>query len=252
MKILNKIIPYLFKSILLIFTLVVSHFSFGQIIVSGTVFDSTKLYSVPGVKVFSTSGNSAITDSLGIYHIAIQPNDSIHFFYKNKFTVKFPIADVKDYSAFNISLRIRTEEKYKFLSPVTIYSDTYKRDSLENRITYDKYFKGKSSALQTTYDTGGPAGLDLDALIGAFQFKKNRQRLAFQTRLIQDEQDRFVDYRFSKRTITRVTGLKGQNLDLFQKLYRPSYLFVANCSLIQFYQYILNCSYAFKNTYNIP
>jgi hypothetical protein len=231
---------------------VLSHFSFGQIIVSGTVFDSTKLYAVPGVQVFSTSGNSAITDSLGIYHIATQPNDSIHFFYKNKFTVKFPIADVKDYSAFNISLHIRTEEKYKLLSPVTIYSDTYKRDSLDNRITYNKYFKDKSSVFQTSYDVGGPAGLDLDALIGAFQFKKNRQRLAFQTRLIQEEQDRFVDYRFSKRTITRITGLKGENLDLYQKLYRPTYLFVLNCSLLQFYQYILNSFYAFKIQYNIP
>ncbi len=237
---------------LFLFVGVLPNILFGQVIVSGTVFDSTKVFTVSGVQVFSTSGNSSITDSLGAYHISTQPNDSIHFFYKNKYTVKFPIANVKDLNAFDISLHIKSEQKYKLLAPITIYSNTYKLDSLENRITYNKYFQDKKSVLQTTYDPGGPAGLDLDALIGAFQFRKNRQRLAFQTRLIEEEQERFVDYRFSKRTITRVTGLKDEYIDLYRKLYRPSYLFVVNASLIQFNQYLLNCYYSFKKEYNIP
>lgn len=232
--------------------LVVTSSGFSQTKVSGTVFDSSKVYPVEGVQVFSTSGKSAITDTLGFYSIDILPTDSIHFYYNNKYTLKFPVADIKDFTSFDIALLVKTEHKYKLLKPVTIYSDTYKRDSIENRITYSKYFKDRNPIIQTSYEPGGVAGLNLDALIGAFQFKKNKQRLIMQNRLIQEEQDRYVDYRFSKRTITRVTGLTGDALDLYQKLYRPSYGFVAQSSLIEFYEYLLQSSYTFKKEFQIP
>lgn len=225
---------------------------FGQIKISGTVFDSSKIYPVPDVKVFSTSGASAITDTLGYYVIEAKKSDSLHFFFNNKYTVKFPVANIQDYTSFDISLHLKTDHKYKILKPVVVYSDTYKRDSIENRITYSKYFKDRESIIQSSYEPGGPAGLNLDALIGAFQFKKNRQRLIMQNRLIEEEQDRYVDYRFSKRTITRVTGLTGDALDLYQKLYRPTYGFVIKSSLIEFYEYLLQSSYTFKKEYQIP
>ena len=226
--------------------------TFGQITISGTVYDSTKLYVVPGVNVYSTSGATAITDSLGAYHINVSEADSLRFFYQEKSTVKFPVKDMKNYTAFDISLRVRVKEKYKLLQGVMVFSDTYRRDSLENRNDYAKVFGREKPGIHSTYEPGGPAGLDLDALIGMFQFRKNKENLAFQKRLFQDEEDRYVDYRFSGKTITRITGLTGDTLVQYQKLYRPSYFFVVNSSLAQFYEYILNTSYAFKKQQGIP
>ena len=218
----------------------------AQIMISGTVYDSTKLYVVPGVNVSSTSGLVTTTDSLGAYHIKAIKADSISFSYKGKSTIKFPVETIGDYNAFDISLRVRIKDKYKLLKGVTIFANTYRRDSIENRISYSKIFNLENPTIRSNYEPGAAAGLDLDQLIGIFQFKKNKQNLAFQRRLVDEEQDRYVNYRFSSNVINRITGLSGDTLTRYKKLYRPSYLFVMSSTLPEFYQYILNTSYAFK------
>ena len=210
------------------------------------MFDSTKLYVVPGVNVTSTSGLVTTTDSLGAYHINASKGDSISFFYKGKSTVKFPVETIGNYNAFDISLRVKIRDKYKLLKGVTVFADTYRRDSIENRMSYAKIFNLENPTLRSNYEPGAAAGLDLDQLIGIFQFKKNKQNLAFQRRLVDEEQDRYVNYRFSSKVIKRITGLSGDTLTKYKKLYRPSYLFVISSTLPEFYQYILNTSYAFK------
>ena len=132
------------------------------------------------------------------------------------------------------------------LKGVTVFADTYRRDSIENRMSYAKIFNLENPTLRSNYEPGAAAGLDLDRLIGIFQFKKNKQNLAFQRRLVDEEQDRYVNYRFSSKVINRITGLSGDTLTKYKKLYRPSYLFVISSTLPEFYQYILNTSYAFK------
>lgn len=219
----------------------------AQIIVSGTVYDSSKLYVVPGVNVYSTSGLSATTDSLGAYHIQASKGDSISFFYMGKSTVKFPVETISNYNAFDISLRVKIRDKYKLLKGVTVFADTYRRDSLENRMAYSKIFDFDKPTIRSNYDPGGAAGLDLDQLIGMFQFRKNKQNIAFQKRLVEQEEDRYVEYRFNSKIIKKITGLSGDTLTRYKKLYRPSYYFVISSTLTEFYQYILNTSYAFKH-----
>ena len=218
----------------------------AQIMISGNVYDSSKLYAVPNVNVFSTSGLMAVTDSIGAYHILVKSTDSLSFVYNGKSTLKFPVKNIKNYNSFDISLHVKTKEKYKLLNPVTVFANSYQEDSLENREAYSKIFGGEKPGIHSTYDPGGAAGLDLDALIGMFQFRKNKQQLAFRNRLLEDEKDHYIDYRFSAKTITRITGLKGDTLERYRKLYRPNYYFVVNSTLAQFYEYILNTSYAFK------
>ena len=218
----------------------------AQITISGTVFDSTKLYVVPGVNVSSTSGLGAITDSLGAYHIEGSGNDSSSFSYKGKSTIKFPVKTIPDYTTFDISLRIRINDKYKLLQGVTVFTNTYHRDSLENRMEYSKIFNYEKPGLQSSFEPGGAAGLDIDALINMLNARKRKQNLAFQKRLVEDEQDRYVNYRFSPKVIHRITGLSGDTLTRYIKLYTPSYEFIVSSTLTDFYQYILNTSYAFK------
>ncbi|MEO6837126.1 MAG: hypothetical protein ABI261_02340 [Ginsengibacter sp.] len=218
----------------------------GQITISGTVYDSSKLYTIPNVFVYSTAGSRAVTDSMGIYHINVEQKDSISFYYDGKSTVKFSVKSMLDYTAFDISLHIKVKEKYKLLNTVTVFRNSYLRDSIENRQEYSKVFGGEKPGIHSTYDPGGAAGLDLDALIGMFQHRKNQENLAFKNRLLQQEQDSYVDYRFSSKTISRVTGLKGDELEKYKKLYRPTYFFIVTSTLTEFYEYILNTSYAFK------
>lgn len=222
-------------------------FAKAQIEISGTVYDSSKLYAIPNVMVNTSSGNSALTDSLGTYHIIVSNvNDSVSFYYNNKHTMKYPVKSMSNYNAFDISLRVKAAEKYKLLKNVIVFSNTYRYDSMENRITYSKIFDRDKPGISSTYEPGGAAGFDLDALIGIFQFRKNKSNIAFQKRLINEEQDRYIDYRFNPKTISRITGLKGDTLELYRKRYRPDYYFTSKATLTQFYEYILNTSYKFK------
>ncbi len=222
----------------------------AQITVSGNVYDVSKLYAVPDVQVRSTSGSYDITDSTGSYHINTSLADSIIFTYNGKSTKKFPVRDIANYNAFDISIQAKVKQKYKLLNPVTVYTNTYKLDSIENREEYAKIFGDEKPGIHSTYDPGGAAGMDLDALIEMFRFRKNKERLAFKNRLIQEEQDRYVDYRFSSKTITRITGLTGDSLATYKKMYRPDYYFVSGSTITRFYQYILNTSYAFRRGKN--
>ncbi|MEO6188364.1 MAG: hypothetical protein ABIO82_03580, partial [Ginsengibacter sp.] len=178
--------------------------------------------------------------------------DSLSFYYQGKSTVKFPVSTISNYNAFDISLRIKVKDKYKLLKGVTVFADTYRRDSIENRMEYAKIFNYNNPTLRSNYEPGAAAGLDLDELIGIFQFKKNKQHLAFQKRLVEQEEDKYVDYRFNSKLITRITGLRGDTIVLYKNIYRPSYSFVVSSSLAQFYEYILNTSCAFKREYGIP
>lgn len=219
----------------------------GQITISGTVYDSSKLYVVPNVSVSSTAGLQTITDSLGAYHITVSEKDSLSFSFRGKSTVLFPVKTINDYNSFDISLRVRINTRYKLLQGVTVFSDTYRRDSAENRMEYSKIFNYEKPGISSTFEPGGAAGLDLDALINSFNRNKKRQDVAFKKRLISDEQDKYVAYRFNPKLVRRITSLSGDTLKTFMKLYKPSYLFVISSSLAQFYEYILNASYAFKN-----
>jgi hypothetical protein len=222
-----------------------ANFATGQIIISGTVYDSTKLYSVSGVLVKSTGGAFSYTDSMGIYHIQVTDKDSISFFYANKPTLKFPVNTITNYNEFDISLRVRVKEKYKPLKEIVIFSN-YKRDSAENRLAYSKIFDYDKPGIRSTYTPGSSAGFDLDELINIFRFRRNKQHLQFQKRLIEQEQDRYVDYRFSTKLLKRVTGLTDTMLDKYQIEYRPSYEFITSVSEVEFYEYILITSEKFK------
>lgn len=220
----------------------------GQSTVSGRVLDSSKMFAVSGVEVYGTSGGHALTDSLGTYQIKVQPADSIYFYYGGKYTHKFPVKNIKDYSSFNISILANVHQKYKLLKPVTVFTPSYRKDSLDNRIAYQDVFERTKPGIHPTYEPGGAAGMDLDALIGVFQFRKNKQHKIFQQRLLDEERENYIDFRFSKKTVSRVTHLEGDSLTTYMKKYRPPYEFVAYSTLVQFYRYILQTAYAFRKS----
>lgn len=224
--------------------------SASQTIVSGTVYDSTKLYSISGVQVISTGGDTTITDSSGVYSINVNPNDSISFFYKDKSTINFAVNAIAETNAFDISLLVKVKEKYKPLKEIYVFS-SYKKDSLENRITYYKTFNYNKPTLRSNYTPGYTAGLDVGELINIFRFRRNKHELQFQKRLLQEEEDKYVNYRFNARLIKRVTGLSGDMLIKYMTEYKPDYEFITGVSEVEYYEYILSTSATFKRQNNL-
>ena len=62
--------------------------NFAQFNLTGTVYDSTKINFVEGVRVESTAGKFTFTDSMGKYHLQVTEADSVVFTFRNKPTQK--------------------------------------------------------------------------------------------------------------------------------------------------------------------
>ncbi|MEO5985273.1 MAG: carboxypeptidase-like regulatory domain-containing protein, partial [Ferruginibacter sp.] len=190
--------------------LIILHFLpwglYAQVNVSGTVFEISGS-PVEFVRVESTGGIFAITDSSGKFRIPVNVTDSISFIYNTKPTQKFPVKDIKYPDQFDISLKISVQSRYSLLKEVKVYSRSYKQDSLENRAAYSDIFAYEKPRVKSVLSPGGVAGADINELANIFRFKRNKQLRAFQKRLFIEEEEKYVNYRFSKIFVTRLTGL---------------------------------------------
>lgn len=213
------------------------------------MLDNGKINFVEAATVVSTGGKITFTDSLGKYSIQAKNGDSIYFVYNNKPTQRFAVNKIPNASQFDISLHISVKSKYSVLKEVVVYAKNYKQDSAENRKNYGEVFSYRKNGIGTSISPGGGVGLDANELINMFRFKRNKRMKAFQKRLEADEQEKYVNYRFNKIFVRRITQLNGKGLDTFLVWYRPSYEFTSNSSEIEFNQYVLNASYHFKKMY---
>lgn len=219
----------------------------GQFAISGTVYDSSKVVPVKDVVVKSTGGTTSITDSTGHYDITATDKDSLTFIYHNKPTPRFAVKQIENIGSFDISLHIRVTEKFRTLKEVRVFSKSFKQDSVANREEYAKIFNYQRPGIKTSSsDYSGTPGLDLDEFINIFRFKRNKQIKHLQNRLLDQEQENYINYRFNKVLVKRITHLDGNNLDSFMVRYRPDFTFTQTTSTVNFYQYILNASYQFK------
>jgi len=218
-----------------------------DLLVSGTVLDSTRKFIIPNVKVTSTSGKVSYTDSVGTYDIMVSSWDSLNFTYRDKSTIWFPVNQIKNTRSFDVALQVTLRDGYKTLREVILISKSYREDSLENRIKYRKVFEGSRGglSLSTSTSTYGGVGLDPNEIINMFRFRRNRSLKALQNRLLQEEAEKFINYRFNKALVKQITKLEGNELDRFMKIWRPDYEFTALSTDLEFHTYILEASRAY-------
>lgn len=199
------------------------------------MYDSTRNYPLELVSVMSSSGRGTITNANGEYEIEVSERDSIWFSYLNKPTIKFPVLKITNPFSFDISLQVSVPE----LREVRVMPRNYRQDSIQNREDYAKVFNYKKPGLKSvTPSYGQAAGFDLDEIIRVFQFRKNRSMQSFKERLLAQEQEKFIDHRFSKALVRRLTNLDGYELDSFMVVFRPPYFFTIGTGDYDFQKYI--------------
>ncbi len=234
------------KILLLLLLTFLARATQAQVTVHGVVFDISKKNYVENVKVLSSSGAQTVTDSMGRYHITVSQKDSLSFVYNDKPTMKFPVKDIADFNQFDISLQVHVKSKYNTLKEVVVIARSYQEDSMENRRTYGEYFDFQKPGLRTGVSPDGVVGADINEIINLFRFGRNKRLKAFKARLEQQEQEKFINYRFSKPFVKRVTQLNGAELDTFMLRYRPTYEFASTADEVTFNKYVLSASYRFK------
>jgi len=233
--------------LLLIISIIPAHFLKAQNLkLQGTVYDYFSKKPLDAVTVQSSSGSNAITDSLGKFTIDITKNDSVFFTYLSKKTLKYPVDTISILSNFEIALYVDAA----WLPAVKVRNSNYALDSIANRQQYAKVFNFKKPGLKFTSSPPSPssyipgsvtAALDLDEIINMFRFKRNRQILSMQERLIQEEQDKYINHRFTKYLVQKLTNLKGGALDSFMVVSRPSYDLLLTMNDIELGYYIEQC-----------
>lgn len=223
--------------------------------VSGSVYDFNNRLPIEAVSVFCTCGSGAITDSAGHYDILVRDHDSIYFSYLGKNTIKYPVDTIRYPEAFEIGLHVDV----KWLPEVKVQTHNYYMDSVENRRAYAKVFNYQKPGIAvnrnspSTYVPGAlTVGFDLDQLIGMFQFRRNRQMLAFQNRLLKDEQDKYIDHRYSIRFVKQLTRLEHPELETFMNQYRPDYTLLQQMNDLELGYYIELCFDDYKKQRSNP
>lgn len=224
-----------FRLLILVFFCTMAQTASAQYKLQGTVYDSSRTFPVEAVSVLSTSGRGTITNAAGTYQLDVSDKDSVWFSYLGKPTMKFPVAKIRDLTQFDLSLRVPVTT----LKEIRLRPRDYRQDSIQNRIDYAKAFDFRRPNLGTMTSIGpGGAGIDINELIRVFQFRKNRSMMSFQRRLLQQEQDKFIDHKFNKGLVRRLTELSGEELEVFMSKYRPPYEFVLYASDYDFQSYI--------------
>ncbi len=237
-------------SYIIIFLLFLSFKMNAQTIpVSGVVYDISGRRPIEAVMVYSNS-NIAFTDSLGRYLINVKAKDSLWFSLFGKATHKYPIDTIEDLRNFNVMIHVTGFD----LPEVRVRNSYYKLDSIQNRIDYAKYFNYQAPGIrlsggQQLFGSNGlTVGFDLDEIINMFRVKRNRNLLFLQKRLISQEQEKYVGYRFTKRFVIKLTRLEGEELDRFMIFCRPSYEVLGLLNDLELGYYIQKKFEEFKKT----
>lgn len=223
----------------------------AQVRISGTVYEMNKIFPLGSVSVLSTSGRGTVTDSMGRYSIVVPEDDSLYFSYLGRPTPKYAVSSIPATSQFDISLHVNVTT----LREIRVMPKDYRIDSMQNRQDYAKVFDYKKPGLALS--SANPAsgnfgvGLDINELINVFRFRRNRSMAAFQDRLLTEEQDKYIAYRFSRAKIIKITGLTGPDIDTFYRYYAPPYEAVVAASEYELLDYMKKAAEQYKRIRNI-
>jgi hypothetical protein len=233
---------------IVLFILIIHHAQSQSVIVSGNVYDISGRRPVEAV-VVHTNSNQSVTDSLGRYIISVKSKDSIWFSLFGKNTQKYNLDTIEDKHNFNIMIHVNGID----LPEVRVRNNNYRMDSLQNRYDYAKYFNYQAPGLKLANNSslinpsgGLSIGFDLVEMINMFRFKRNRNLGFLQKRLISQEQEKYVNYRFTKRFVQKITHLEGDNLVQFMDYCKPSYEVLGLLNDLELGYYIQQKYLAFK------
>ncbi|RYY39826.1 MAG: hypothetical protein EOO08_09150 [Chitinophagaceae bacterium] len=226
----------------------------AQYTLKGTVYDSSRNYTLSSVLVSTSSGAAAISSLEGDYKIAVTDKDSVWFTFMGKSTVKYAVKTIRDLDQFDIAIRVTAAgSRYKVLKEVVVFGRNYRLDSLRNRQEYARAFDFQRPNLSTMTSIGpSGAGIDINELIRVFQFRRNKSAARFQARLMEEEEQRYIDHRFNKPLIMRLTGIDSSRVDAFQERFRPSLEFTQAASEYEFQRYIKLCYDAWTGKTPMP
>ena len=211
----------------------------GQQFLTGKVFIKNSTESIQSVSIHNiTEQRYDLSDQDGSYRIQAAPGDHIAFssvgYKADTLTVTASLltADCPIY----LDIRAQTLQAVR----VGEYSN-YQLDSMDRRKEYAWVYDHENTP-KVARDRQGSDGVGVTFNVFRNTSSAAKQRIRLEKRLEKEEEDYFVDSRYNKDYVTKITHLKGDSLKEFMQRYRPSYDYCRKAANVDILIYI-NDSY---------
>jgi hypothetical protein len=187
------------------------------------------------------------SDLGGNFKITAKPGDRILFSLVGYLPDTIRVTSYMIDSGYDVRLLESTKE----LPTISVSGDwnKYQLDSIKRREDYRYVYEKNTTKLigrnngYTNTPTNG-VGLSLSPV--TYFSKQEKQLKALKKRLQKNEETYYVDYRFSRSYVAKLTRLEGDSLDLFMKRYEPSYSYCRKTSPDDMMLYINECLKKFQ------
>jgi hypothetical protein len=192
----------------------------AQQFLTGKLFKKESTEFLVSVSIHNiTHQHYDLSEENGSYRIQAMPGDRVIF------TMIGYRADTLTVTSEMLSgdYPVYLEPKAQTLQAVTVGSlSNYQLDSMARRNEYSWiYDHGKSPRLERDRKGADGVGVSIDLFRNASNGDQMRERL--RKRLLKEEQEYYIDFRYPREYIARLTHLHGDSLQKFVTQYRPSY-----------------------------
>jgi hypothetical protein len=216
--------------------------SSAQQFLTGKVSRKEGHEALVSVNVYNqTQHRHRLSDESGNYRIQSQPGDIVIFSAVGYHTDTIPITPDILLSDFQVLL----DERVVSLQSVTVGSLTnYQVDSLARREEYSWIYDQGTQPLINHQRQDDGVGVDINILRNASYTDRDLGNL--KKRLLKEEEQHYVDFRFSRDYVSRLTHLQGDSLQQFMIRYRPSYDFCRKAANVDILVYISDSFKAYE------
>jgi hypothetical protein len=211
--------------------------------IEGIVFDADSKDRMAIVHIVNNTTGATIYNNLnGEFKIEAKPGDMLIFDKSEYHPDTIHVANTNALAVYMKRTSIQLRE-------VTIYDSLHnpKTRLASNKALYNRAYSPTANADLLSIGSGG-VGLSVDAIYNAFSrsgHDARRLREAIEGEYKQD----FIDYRFNKNFVGKITGLKEKQLEDFMLKYRPGYYFITYASD---YEFIASIRTNLKRYYRNP
>ena len=205
---------------------------------SGLILDADTKHEIQGVAIVNKRTNMvALSDKWGNFSIRASPADSLLFTH----TSYEPVYEVVNFSLGSKYKVVLMKAKVYELGPATIKGMTkYQQDSAANR---DMFTHAMNEPITHFSPIFQPVSFIVDKILG---ISKRAKR--FKADFNSNEQNAFIDTRYSPEIVSSQTGLKGDGLAYFMNAYPMPYDFARTANDLEIKMWVRNNYKQYRNS----
>ena len=177
-----------------------------------------------------------LSEEDGSYRIQAAPGDHIAFSSVGHKSDTVTVTESILIAPYAVYLEIKPQ----ILQAVRVGEfSNYQLDSMDRRREYAWVYEHDNESRIEHDRAGDGVGVTMNIFRKTSTAAKQRQRL--EKRLAKEEEDDYIDFRYNKDYVAKITHLRGNSLKTFMTKYRPSYDYCRKAANVNILVYINDC-----------